>query len=788
MFLRWMDRQGGRLSAAAFVGLALAVVVGVELIVSSMDWLLLHQVTWDYLLTGLVASGVAAPTSMWVLQRLLAEVARIRADHSQQELHLANDRLRLAQRGGGLVFWEYDVEAGRLLYDRAVLPLIGLPASSFQPELAKLKVHPDDRDGFEQRVQKVLSGTSDLFDFEFRMKGQQGEWVWVRARGEVGRRDPQGRALWVAGGSVNVDAQKRAQLALDAQRRLLEAMLDALPLPVFYKDAQGRYLGLNAAFMDFYGVERAQLVGRSVFDLNPPELAAIYHAKDQALFNHPGKQFYESQVRGLDGALHDVEFHKATFTDADGRVAGLVGAVVDVTERKQAEALIWRQANFDALTGLPNRRMWREQLEQALRQAARERSRLGVMYLDLDHFKDVNDTLGHDQGDVLLRQAADRIAAAVRDADTLARMGGDEFALILRAVDDGASLLRVAEQILASLAEPFQLGDHLGWVTGSIGVAFYPDDATDADTLCRCADQAMYRAKAQGRNRLSYYTAELQQQALLGARIRDDLQQALQRGEFWLAYQPIVDLADERLVKVEALLRWQHPTLGLLLPEAFIATAEESGLIHPLGDWVLAQALQQLHDWQPVLGEQLQMCINKSPVQLLARAPEHDWRRHLSAAALPAQRCVIELNETAVEHDSAALEKAVQAFRAAGVQVALHDLGAGLAAPSRLEQLRVNFIQLGRRYVRGLADNAEQRQLAGAVIDMAHALELKVVAVGVETPAQRDILRALGCDLGQGFLWAHPMPADELVTWATQRPDADSASAAQQKAVSNRTV
>lgn len=782
MFVNWIARHEDCLSAATYAGMALAVVAGVEVIVSSMEWLLLHQVTWDYLLTGLVAAGIAAPTNMWFLQRLLSEIARIRADHSQQELHLANDRLRLAQQGGGLVFWEFDLKAGQLMFDSAVLPLIGLPVMPTPSDLTvwMQSVHPNDQTAFSECARAVMADERAGFDLDYRMKGLTNQWVWLQTRGEVTRRDAQGRALWVAGGTVNIDAKKRAQQALDEQRILLDALLDALPLPVFYKDAQGRYLGVNAAFTRFYGYERAQLVGRSVFDLSPPELAAVYHTKDQALFDHPGKQFYESQVRGVDGSLHDVEFHKATFTDADGRVAGLVGAVVDVTERKQTEAVVWRQANFDTLTGLPNRRMWREQLEQALKQAARGHSRLGVMYLDLDYFKEVNDNLGHDQGDDLLRQVAARISALVRESDTLARMGGDEFALILRVVDDSALLMRVADQILASIEKPFQLGDHLGRVTGSIGMAFYPDDATDADTLCRHADQAMYRAKALGRNRLCYYTAELQQQALRGARIRDDLRGAFERGEFWLAYQPIVNLADERLVKVEVLLRWQHPTLGLLLPDAFIATAEDSGLIHPLGDWVLAQALQQLHDWQPALGDRLQLCVNQSPVQLLARSPQHDWHRHLSTSAVPAQRCVIKLNETAIEHDSATLAQALQAFRAAGVHVALHDLAAGLAAPARLERLGVDFIQIDRRYVRDLAEDASQRQLTGAVINMAHALGIKVVAVGVETQAQREVLLALGCNLGQGDLWAHPMPADAFVAWATRRSDADNASAAHQ--------
>jgi len=630
MLNRWLINRLSGTGVGLMVGVAFSVVALVEAIVIGMDWLLLRQVTWDYLLTGLVASGVATPICLAIVQQVQAAFWRVRADHSAQEIHLANDRLRQAQQGGQMVFWELDVATGRLILDPAVLPLIGLPAVESQPSLNGWieRIHPEDQSAFVSSMELTLRGAQPSVYAQYRLPGLQDEWIWVHTRAEVTRRDVDGRALWCAGGTININARIRAEQALADQHSLLNTLLDALPLPVFFKDTQGCCIGQNAAFAKFFGCSREEMLDRDGFACSPRELTTLFRDKDQALLERPGQQIYEAQVRDSNGALHDVMFHKATFGTAHRKVAGLVGIMVDeterkayeaklelaaqviahadeavivldlqhrfvevnpaftqltgyaadavlgrdaamlrpdavdaapydamraelhaqghwqgelllrrsdnqvrtvwhsfclirdkagrpqvlmgllndITERKRSEALIWKQANFDSITGLPNRHLWRDRLEQAIKQAARTHDRLALLYVDLDHFKEVNDTFGHEVGDRLLGEAARRMAERLRATDTAARLGGDEFSLILTAIDEPATVQRVGTALLAALAQPYEMEGHKVLISASIGVAFYPQDASDADQLCRRADRAMYSAKALGRNCLRFFT------------------------------------------------------------------------------------------------------------------------------------------------------------------------------------------------------------------------------------------------------------------------------------------
>ena len=385
------------------------------------------------------------------------------------------------------------------------------------------------------------------------------------------------------------------------------------------------------------------------------------------------------------------------------------------------------------------------------------------MLLDLDRFKEVNDTLGHDQGDALLKEAAQRLSSCVRETDTVARLGGDEFTVILGELDDPGSVERVAQDILHRLAEPFQLGEHVAYVSASIGVTLYPDDATEIETLLKDADQAMYAAKNQGRNRYSYFTHSMQQAIQTRMQIANDLRGALAGHQFWIAYQPIVELASGSIHKAEALLRWQHPTQGLISPATFISIAEDTGLIGDIGDWVFREAAQQAKRWRASLHPEFQISINKSPVQFRNESQSHQaWYDHLGQLGLPVQSMVVEITEGLLLDAGTLVTERLLEFRDAGIQVSIDDFGTGYSALSYLKKFDIDFLKIDQSFTRNLAPASDDLALCEAIIVMAHKLGIKVIAEGVETEQQKNLLAAAGCDYGQGYLFSEPVPAEEF--------------------------
>ena len=579
----------------------------------------------------------------------------------------------------------------------------------------------------------------------------------------------------IIGMLLDVSERNAAERAVADQLRFIGQLVDTIPNPVFYKDEDGRYLGCNAAFEEFIGVERARLVGRSVYDLSPKDLADRYFAADQALFERPGRQTYEAAVASADGTRRDVVFYKATFNKADGTLGGLVGVILDISERKRMEQAVWREANYDALTGLPNRRLFRDRLGEELKRAQRSAGRLALLFIDLDRFKEVNDTLGHDVGDQLLVQAARRICASVRASDTVSRQGGDEFIVILPQVAEAGAAGQVAAEIIRGLAAPFDLDGHLAYVSASIGIAFYPDDGSEMETLVSYADQAMYAAKALGRNCFCHFTQSMQTHAMERLAIGTDLRQAVIADEFVLHYQPIVDLASNRVVKAEALLRWNHPRRGLVQPAEFISIAEEIGVIGDIGNWVFHEAIAAATRWQSLQPERphagqvpIQISVNISPQQFIA-GKCGDWSECLRRHGLPPHLLAVEITEGLLLDERQAVVDTLLAFRDAGVQVSIDDFGTGYSAMSYLKKFDIDYLKIDRSFVHGLTHEPSDLAIAEAVIVMAHKLGIQVIAEGVETASQRDLLRQAGCDYAQGHLFSDPLPAHEFGAYLRQR-------------------
>lgn len=462
------------------------------------------------------------------------------------------------------------------------------------------------------------------------------------------------------------------------------------------------------------------------------------------------------------GAFFDMLISAATVRDAGGKPTGAVGAAMDITERKRAEEQVRHLAHHDQLTGLPNRVLLHERLHQALGLARSSGSRLGLLLLDLDHFKDINDTLGHPAGDGLLRAAAERFRRALRPGDTLARLGGDEFAVVLPGLAGGQGAAVLAQRLIDALAGPFVLEAQEVHVSASVGIALFEGEPDHADELVRKADLALYKAKREGRGRFSSFEPSMDTEAQARGRLERELRAALDKGEFVLHYQPQVDLRTGRVDSVEALVRWRHPERRLVLPGEFVPVAEASGLIRPLGAWVLGEACRQTRAWRDE-GIELVMMVNLSPAQLRHDGLLREIDGALCASGLDPRWLELEITENLfMERSEGAIDRALLGLAARGIRLALDDFGTGYSSLASLRRLPVAKIKIDRSFVQKIGGDPEDEAVVRAMVSLGHALGKQVVAEGVEHEAQLAFLRRVGCDAAQGFLLARPQAPNEL--------------------------
>jgi diguanylate cyclase (GGDEF)-like protein/PAS domain S-box-containing protein len=567
-----------------------------------------------------------------------------------------------------------------------------------------------------------------------------------------------GEVIGVVGSGRDVTQQK----AIEEKLRLASMVLENSSEAMFVTDADGIIVEVNPAFTKLTGYPASEAIGSSPSILHSGKHEPSFYKAMWAELNKNGHWQGEIWNRRKNGEIFAEWQTINTVYNDDGSVHRHVALFSDITEKKKSEELIWAQANFDQLTGLPNRRMFRDRLTQDLKKAHRAGLGLALMFLDLDRFKEVNDSLGHDQGDALLMEAAQRIANCVRESDTVARLGGDEFTIILSELDDRAGVERIATDILRSLAQPFELGDDVAFVSASIGITLYPDDATSLEDMLKNADQAMYVAKNAGRNRFSYFTNAMQEKALYRLHILNDLRGALAEQQLQLHYQPIVDIRTGEIHKAEALLRWFHPKRGLINPAEFIPLAEEAGLIHEIGDWVFEQTVAQTLKWTTHYGSDFQISINKSPIQIQTKSERCRWREHLSKTGLSGKHLVIEITEGVLLDHTPAVTSELLAFRDAGIQVAIDDFGTGYSALSYLKKLDIDYVKIDQAFILTLETDDNDKALAEAIVVMAHKLGLKVIAEGVETQTQLDLLKKMGCDYAQGFLYSRALAPEDF--------------------------
>ncbi len=566
---------------------------------------------------------------------------------------------------------------------------------------------------------------------------------------------------YLVGLGNDISASKKAEEQLNLAASIFHASSEGMMIA----DANNCIIAVNPAFTRMTGYAVADLVGKNPSILHSGLHDADFYRKIGERLDTTGEWRGEVWDRNKDGRTVAKRLTINIIYAPDGTVSHRIVLSSDITDQKQAEETIWRQANFDELTGLPNRRLFGDRLDQEIRNTGRREQLLALLFIDIDHFKDVNDTRGHQAGDRLLQEAARRIVLCVRESDTVARLGGDEFTVMLAGVTDTLAVERVSQAILRILAQPFLLDGTEAYMSASIGITLYPADAHDSESLLKNADQAMYAAKGKGRNCYCFFVPVLQALAQERQHLLRDLRGALAGGQLAVHYQPIVELATNEIHKAEALLRWKHPQRGLIPPMDFIPLAEETGLIHDIGDWVLREACGTVKRWQEAYrgSRAVQISVNKSPRQFVKRPVDVSWVQILGEFDLAPKCIAVEITEGLLLDTRIEVTDKLGEFHDNGIEISLDDFGTGYSALAYLKKFPIDYLKIDKSFVRDMATDSSDQAIIEAIIAMAHKLGLKVIAEGVETPEQRARLLAAGCDYAQGYLFARPIPGDEFL-------------------------
>ena len=677
----------------------------------------------------------------------------------ESQLHL-EEAASLAHVG----HWEWHLADSRLVWAEETFRIFGLEPQSITPDFDFFiaQLHADDRARVMQTVSDAIENKHPYLA-EFRFQRADGATRIGRATGHVEYND-QGEALRMAGAMQDITELREMESALRASEERFSVAFRAAPHAAsIARASDGLFVEVNGKYEKHFGWTKDDLLGKTSVEVGLWPDTETRRQWVEGLQREKTLLDFETAWRHKNGGMRQISL-SAEYIKLNGE-PHILAFIQDITERKESEARIEYLAHHDALTGLPNRVLFRDRFELAAAWAERADAKVALLFLDLDHFKSINDTLGHPAGDALLKLVAQRLRECLRETDTISRLGGDEFLIAIPNIVDPQSLNQTTTHILEALARPFDIEGRELTNTLSIGIAVWPDDGRDFDTLLKKADTALYQAKAAGRNTYRFYTEQMNVDALEHLEIRTALHRALENDEFLLHYQPQIDLASKRVTGVEALLRWNRGGKELISPARFIPAAEETGLIVPIGDWVLREACEQARRWQSQGLPEMTMAVNLSAVQFQRGDLERSVSHALAYSWLDPSLLELELTESILLDDAEEVLATVRRLKSIGVQLSIDDFGTGYSSLAYLKRFAVDKLKIDQSFVRDIATDPDDAAIVRAIVSMAHTLKLKVIAEGVES---EDIGRFLGifhCDEAQGYYYARPMPANEFAGW-----------------------
>jgi diguanylate cyclase (GGDEF)-like protein/PAS domain S-box-containing protein len=644
--------------------------------------------------------------------------------------------------------------------------LTGYPAADFIGKapisLARL-IHPEDRDRIRQAIAEALAHRRP-FAVEYRYLTATQATRWMADQGQ-GCWDQAGHLQFLDGMLTDITAYKQAE----EQLKLLSAASEQSPVSILITDHQGQIQYVNPKFEAITGYTQAEVKGQTPSILKTGHTPAEQYRQLWQTITSGQAWHGELLNKKKNGDLYWETASISPVKDVNGQITHFVSVKEDITLHKEAAELLAYQAHYDLLTDLPNRALALDHLHLAISQAEREHKYVAVFLVDLDNFKTVNESMGHDGGDLLLCHVAQRLRQQIQPGDTLARLGGDEFLVILQGLEDLEQVLPFGHRLLEVVEQPYRLNQGDCYTSASIGVATYPLDSQSTSILLRNADIALHNAKNSGRKHIKCFESGMNLAAQRRHQVANQLRRALACQEFSLMYQPLIDLERGCIAGAEALLRWLNPTLGSVSPTEFIAVAEETGLILALGEWVINQACQQLHQWQDSLHSPFALAINLSPRQFKTPRLADTLAEALDHYQIPSHRLEVEITESLLLDDQPATQALMQRLKQMGLRLSMDDFGTGYSALSYLRRFALDGLKIDRSFIMGLPGDPGLEALVRAIIVMAHELNLKVTAEGIETQEQLEFLQSQGCDYGQGYWFSPALPPEEFYAYAWQQ-------------------
>ena len=672
----------------------------------------------------------------------------------EQSIRASEERLKLALWASGDGMWDWNIVENKV-YRTNMVPQMSFGKSD---KLLIDNIHIEDRDRVSRLLKEHLDGHSEFFEAEYRVEMDNGKSTWLLDRGQVVERDAKNNPIRMAGTHKDITSRKETENELKLSSQVLFSMNEA----VVVGELDYSVRSVNPAFSRITGFKPRDVAGKHFLFLTMGKQSREFYLEIEAQLLRHKHWSGETQIRTRDrrGILAWLEINQVI--DNKGKTSHFVAVFTDITARKKAEEDLRVLANFDPLTGLPNRTLFQDRLNHAITKAHRAQHIVALLFLDLDRFKHINDSMGHHIGDLLLKAVSSRLLNAVREGDTVARLGGDEFTLILEGVKKSESATIIADKVLQAFETPFLLDDKTLTISPSIGISLYPNDAVDATSLIKYADTAMYHAKALGRNNFQFYTAELNQYATRHVLLEAGLKQAIELKELSLVYQPKFDVKTEKIIGLEALLRWHSKELGFISPAEFIPLAEETGMINEIGHWAINQACGQLAIWHQEGFNHISVAVNLSARQLTANIIS-TIEVALAVSGLPANALELELTESMIMGNPEDSVDILTQLKAIGLTISIDDFGTGYSSLSYLKRFPIDTLKIDREFVRDITEDPDDAAITSAIITLAHSLELNVVAEGVETHEQLQFLRNGGCDQVQGFLLSKPLKVDDCL-------------------------